>query len=267
MVGRPACVKLTSLTGLTTLALALLAGPARAQVNIEALRSDLDQHPLYLSLQASFAGHLGNTNGAVGGGAAFAGLTSGRHLAFIKFQGDYAEFSGKVSIEKAFTHARYDVRILPFLYGEAFAQIEENPFQRLAIRQVDGVGLRVALVERREVHLFVGSAWMADYEKLSDDESSVGTFVGPHWWAQRWSNYAAVGWRMNDRARISDAFYIQPRWNGFYDFRLFNDAAFVMDIDKHFSAKIDCQVHYNSTPPSRVLPTDVDTVTSLVFTL
>jgi putative salt-induced outer membrane protein YdiY len=269
MAGRLACTPraVVALAVAAVAAVFTCSAPARAQVNVEALRTDLDQHPLYLSLQASFAGHLGNTNGAVGGGAAFAGITSGRHMAFVKFQGDFAEFSGKVSIEKAFTHARYDVRLFPFLYGEVFAQIEENPFQRLAIRQVDGVGLRVSIVERREVHLFVGTAWMADYEKLSDDTLLLGTFVGPHWWAQRWSNYASVAWKMNDRARFSDALYVQPRWNAFSDYRLFNDAAFVMDIDKRFSAKIDCQVHYNSAPPSRVLPLDVDTVTSLVFTL
>ncbi len=225
---------------------------------MEALRSDLDAHPIYLAVQASFAGHIGNTNGAVGGGAAFAGATLGRSTAFVKVQGDYAEFSDKVSIEKMFGHARYDVRILPFLYGEAFAQVEENRFQRLALRQVDGLGLRFGILQRREVGVFYGTAWMADYEKLSDDDVPLGTIVGAHWWAQRWSNYVALSWKINDRARVADALYVQPRVNGFYDYRLFNDASFVVDIDKRFSAKVDCQVHYNSTPPSRVLPTDVD---------
>jgi Protein of unknown function, DUF481 len=255
---------------LPALSLALLLSipaAARAQVNVEALRSDLEAHPLYFALQASFAGHVGNTNGAEGIGAAFAGATIGPHLMFVKGQGDYAEYSGKATIAKAFGHARYNYRFLPFLFGEAFIQVEENQFQRLALREVDGLGVRFGLVQRRDVQVYYGTAWLLDYEKLSDTEAPLGTILGPHWFAQRWGNYLAVGWKMNDRARISDAFYVQPRVNGFSDFRLLDDASFAMDIDKRFSAKVECQVHYNSAPPSSVLPLDVDTITSLVFTL
>ncbi len=255
---------------LPALSLALLLAlptTARAQVNVEALRSDLEEHPLFFALQASFAGHVGNTNGAEGIAAAFAGATFGPHLMFVKGQGDYAEYSGKATIAKAFGHARYNYRVLAWLFGEAFLQIEENQFQRLALREVDGIGLRFGLVQRKDVQLYYGTAWMLDYEKLSDTDAPLGPIVGPHWYAQRWSNYLAAGWKMNDRARLSDAFYVQPRWNGFSDFRLLNDASFAMDIDKRFSAKIECQVHYNSAPPSSVLPLDVDTLTSLVLTL
>jgi hypothetical protein len=262
MAARLPCLALPALA--LGLALTLHAAPARAQVNVEALRSDLDAHARYLSLQASFAGHLGNTNGAVGSVAAFAGAAVDRNLIFVKVQADYAEFSGTTSISKAFVHGRYNVRILPFLYGEAFAQIEENEFQRLALRQVDGVGLRFGVVQRPTVQLFYGTSWMLDYEKL-DDEFVFGP--APQWFAQRWNNYLAVGWKMSAHTHLDETFYIQPRINGFADFRLLDDASFVMDIDKRFSAKIDCQIHYNSTPPVGVLPTDVDTVTSLVLTL
>ena len=260
-------VRRALLLPLLSLALLLTAPCARAQVNVEALRSDLDAHPLFFAVQASFAGHVGNTEGAEAIGAAFAGATFGRHLMFVKGQGDYAEYSGKPSIAKAFGHARYNFRVLPVLFLEAFVQIEENQFQRLALRQVDGLGARVGIVQRSDVQLFYGTAWMLDYEKLSDTDAPLGTILGPHWFAQRWNSYLAVGWKLNERARLTDAFYIQPRVNGFSDFRLLNDASFVMDIDKRFSAKVDCQVHYNSTPPSRVLPLDVDTLTSLVITL
>jgi hypothetical protein len=237
---------------------------ARAQVNVEALRSDLDEHPVYVAVQASFAGHVGNVNGAVASGAGFAGINFGRHTLFVKAQGDYAEFSGKATIAKAFGHARYDIRLLPFLYAEVFAQIEENQFQRLALRQVDGVGLRFGIVQTRPVKLYFGTAWMLDFERLN------GEFVfggGPQWFAQRLSTYLAGSFRLNDRARFADALYFQPRINAPVDFRLLNDATFVVDIDKRFSAKIDCQVHDNNAPPVAVRRVDVDTVTSLVLTL
>ena len=249
---------------LPAVAVALAAAPALAQVNTEALRADLETRTRYLAVQATFAGHVGNSNGVVGSGAAFAGATFGRHLIFLKVQGDYADFSGEVTIAKAFAHARYDVTILPFLDAEAFVQVEANRFWRLALRQVDGLGARFGLVQRTDVRLFYGTGWMLDYEKLD------GSYVfggGPAWFAQRWSNYVAATWKLNDRSRLTETFYIQPRINGFSDFRLLNDAAFVIDIDKRFSVKVDCQVHHNSTPPSHVVPTDLDTTTSLVLTL
>lgn len=245
-------------------ACALAAPAARAQVNTEALRSDLESRARYVAVQASFAGHTGNTEGVVGSGAAFAGATFGRHLVFLKVQGDYASFSGAATIAKAFAHGRYNVDILPFLAGEVFVQVEADKFERLALRQVDGVGVRFGLVHIPDVRLYYGTSWMLDYEKLD------GQFVfggGPEWFAQRWNNYLAVSWKMNKRARLTETFYIQPRFNGFYDYRILNDVAFVIDIDKRFSAKVDCQVHHNSTPPAHVLPTDLDTTTSLVLTL
>lgn len=252
---------------LPALAVLAAAPSALAQVNVEALRADLGQKPLVLALSASFAGHLGNTNGAVGSAAAFAGGSFGPNLVFVKLQGDYAEFNGKPTISAAFAHARYNYKFLPFLWGEIFVQVEENAFQRLALRQLDGAGVRFAIVQRPEIDLFYGTAWMLDYEKLSADQAPLGPIPGARWFTHRWSNYVSASWRMSARARISDVLYVQPRINGFNDFRLLNDASFVVDIDKRLSVKIDCQVHHNHMPPSRVRPTDVDTVTSLVLTL
>jgi len=254
----------------TWIGAALLLAPAaaHAQVNVEALRTDIDGRPTYLAVQASYAGHAGNTNGAVASGAAFAGLNVGRHLAFLKLQGDYAEFNGVATITKAFAHLRYDFRLLPWLYAEAFVQLEENKFQRLALRQVDGVGLRFGIVQRPEIFLFFGTAWMVDWEKLSDDPpTTFSPWVGPNWVAQRWSNYLSIGGKLGDRVRLANVTYVQPRVNAFSDLRLLNETSASVDIDKRFSAKVLNQIHYNSTPPYGVKPIDVDTLTSLVLTL
>jgi len=251
---------------LTALAVAA-PRPARAQVNAEALRSDVEGRLWYVSLQASYSGHAGNVNGSVASGAAFAGISRGRHLAFTKLQLDYAQFSGVATVSKAFAHTRYGYRVLPWLMMEAFVQVEQDKFQRLALRQLDGIGPRFTLVERPIVQLHVGTAWMLDLEKLNDDPGLLAPFPGARWIAQRWSSYAAVGLKLGSRARFADTIYVQPRFNAFSDYRFFNDASFAVDIDKRFSAKISCQAHYNSAPPSRVGPTDVETLTSLVLTL
>lgn len=256
-----ACRALCSAVVVTILA---LSSRARAQVNTEALRADLDTRTRYLAIQASLSGYTGNSNGLVGSGAAFAGARFGPHLVILKLQGDYAEFSGTATITKAFGHARYNLHLVPVLWLEVFSQIEENRFQRLALRQIDGAGVRLGVVQSRPFRLFYGTAWMLDYEKLD------GTYVfgeGPSWFAQRWSNYLAAAWRATTRVRVSNTLYVQPRFNGFRDVRVLNDAALVIDIDKRFSAKVACDFHYNSTPPLGVLPIDVETTTSLVLTL
>jgi hypothetical protein len=248
------------------LAAAVLSGalPALAQVNTEALRADIDGRKLFLSLQASASADAGNTRGVVASGGAFGAVTIGPHLVFLKLQAEYAEFNGSPTITNAFAHARYTAHLLDFLYGEVFAQIEEDRFTRLAIRQVDGVGVRFGIVQKRWLGVFFGTAWMLDWEKL-DNQFVFGR--GASWFAQRWSNYLSATWKINRRARISDTLYVQPRFNGFYDLRLLNEASFVMDIDKRFSVKMSCGVHHNTTPPLGVVPTDVDAATSLVLTL
>lgn len=251
---------------LAAFAIGLAPAAARAQINIEALRADIDTRSHYVAIQASYAGHAGNVNGSVGSGAAFAGLKIDRHLAFVKVQGDYAEFSGEATMTKAFAHARYNIRVLSFLFGEAFVQVEMDKFQRLALRQLDGLGARFGIVQRETVQLFYGTAWMLDYERLQQEQGFLGPLPRAAWFAQRWSNYLSLGVRLGERVRFADAFYVQPRINGFYDVRLLNEASFSVDIDKRFSGKISNQIHYNSTPPSRVGPLDVDTLTSLVVT-
>ncbi len=253
-----------------TVALAAIvasAAPARAQVNIEALRADIGDRRYFLSLSASFTGHAGNGPGATASGTAFAGFHLGDHLLFVRARGDYGQFKGSATVSKAFGHLRYNYRFLPWLFGEAFVQLEEDKFQRLALRQLIGSGLRFGIVQKKEIELYYGTAWMADHSKLNDDPVPFGTFVGPSWWAQRWSNYLSSTWRMSERARISEAFYVQPRVNGFHDFRLLSDTSFVVDVDKRLSVKINARVLHNNTPPSRVLATDVDVLTSLVLTL
>lgn len=246
----------------------LVPAAASAQVNVEALRTDIDGRRTYVAVQASYAGHAGNTNGSVASGAAFAGLNIGPHLAFLKLRGDYAEFNGVATITKAFAHARYDYRILPWLYVEAFVQLEENKFQRLALRQVDGAGLRFGIVQRPEIAIFYGTSWMVDWEKLSNDlPTTFAPWEGPSWVAQRWSHYVSIGGRLGERVRLANVTYVQPRVNAFRDVRALNETSVSVDIDKRFSAKIANQVHYNSTPPYGVKPLDVDTLTSLVLTL
>jgi putative salt-induced outer membrane protein YdiY len=252
---------------LSAIALATIAAPAAAQVNIEALRADIGDRKYFLSIAASFTGHAGNGPSANASGTAFAGFQIGDHLLFARARGDYGQFKGEATATKAFGHLRYNYRFLPWLFGEAFLQIEEDKFQRLAIRQLTGAGVRFGIVQRKEIELYYGTAWMADYSKLNDDPVPLGTFVGPHWWAQRWSNYLSSTWHMSARARISEALYVQPRVNAFKDFRLLSDTAFVVDVDKRLSVKISARVLHNNTPPSRVLATDVDVLTSLVLTL
>lgn len=246
--------------------IALTSRPSRAQVNIEALRSDIQGRKAYVAAQVSYTGRAGNVNGSVVSAAAFAALELGRHLAFVKLSGDYAQFNGDPTLAKAFAHVRYNYRIFPFLFAEAFAQVEADKFQRLALRQLDGVGARFAIVRHDVVQVYYGTAWMFDYSRLNDQEGLLSTFHGPSWIAQRWSNYAAISVRVGSRGRFADTVYVQPRFNDFSDVRLLNDASFALDIDKRFSAKISSLVRHNSTPPSRVKSTDVETMTSLVVT-
>lgn len=234
----------------------LSARPAAAQVNVESLRSDLKQQPYFVNFDANFSGMLGNTRGIIAGGSAFVGAKRGNHLLFSKAQVDYAAF-GKPSVTTvlaSFAHLRYNYKINSWLYAEAFAQVQQDKFQRLRLRNIEGVGPRFALKESKALDLYCGSAYMFEYEALSpldDKPPPPGTI------AHRWSNYISFMINLDDRTRFTSVLYVQPRFDDFTDVRVLNESAFGVVLKKPLSLKLGVVVRYDSQPPLGVLPVDL----------
>ena len=82
------------------------ARPAAAQVNVEPMRAKLEDDGLGGSVDARFAGRLGNSEGLTAGGDALIGGRSEPHFGFLALNGDYSRLNGSVQLARYFAHAR-----------------------------------------------------------------------------------------------------------------------------------------------------------------
>jgi hypothetical protein len=244
---------------------------ASGQVNAETFRSDLKDQPYFVSIDGSVTGNIGNTQGIVVGAALFAGLRRGDHLLFGKAQGDYTAYGGVTSVFKSFAHIRYNYQIRSWLYAEVFSQVQQDKFQALALRNVDGVGPRFSVAQTKVVDLFYGTSYMFEYEVLSPGYEVLNSKrekQPPQ--AHRWNNYLSIMVNIDDRTRFTSVLYVQPRFDDFKNVRVLNESSFGVKLKSSLSLKFGVVARYDSAPPQdppkKVLPVDLEAKNSLSVT-
>lgn len=238
------------------------ATPARAQVNIESLRSDFRDKGALASLEGSFTGRTGNVRNIVAGAAAIGAARYLRHGFFGSSQADYASFDGRTAVSKSFIHLRYDYEIRYWLFPEAYVQQQQDKFQRLNVRELVGIGPRFVLSDDTSLRIAVGTSYMFEYERIS---VPAGAPDDPVTTAHRSSNYATATWRIDDTVRILGTVYVQPRLDAWSDLRILFESAVVTNLGKRLALKLLVTMRYDSEPPTTVKSTDLEVKNSFVL--
>lgn len=224
-------------------------GAAHGQVNVEAVRGDARKQGFSGRSEAEATAQTGNTEGVVAGASGRLQVRTGPHLAFLYGSGNYAQFGGKTSVERALGHLRYNHEIASMLWAEAFAQVEHNKFQRLVSREILGAGPRIGLHEDDDINLFYGTSYIAEWENLDlapgddDDDSTL---------SHRWSHYVTASVDLDERLSTGTTFYVQPRFDRFEDFRVLNETYFEVAITEVIATKVSTWMRYDSEPPNAV---------------
>jgi hypothetical protein len=240
-----------------TLSTAILAAPATvgAQVNVERLRADLQQRPYFANVFASFIGRAGNVNSLVTGGGVFAGGAVARHLGFFRAEGNYEAYAFAPKVSKSFGHARYNYEFSQVLFGELFAQAQQNAFERLRLRTLYGIGPRFGLVRSEGIEVYCGVGYMLEYERI---DVAPGAPDLPTTWAHRSTNYVAIAVRIEDTLRLTSATYFQPRIDALSDFRVLSETSISATLGRRLIAKVSAILRYDSDPPSSVRSADAE---------
>ena len=227
-----------------------VASRAGAQVNVEVLRSDLKSSGFGAKLDASVDTYLGNTQGTTLGTDGLIGLASGRHLAYLSASGDYSHLAQTTQVSKYFVHARYNLRLTSWVWGEVFGQVESDRFRRIALRELAGVGPRFELVNTDDVGVYYGAAYMLEHTRLKTGTEPV---PGRPDLVHRFSNYASVGVDLDgDRVVLSQTVYYQPRFDDFGDWRLLSITGLDFEIGDPFTASILATFRFEDPTPSTV---------------
>lgn len=232
-------------------------------VNVEKDRPD--ESGVSGNLDFKFGYRQGNVNLVDVGLKARISYLRGRHLVLLLTDSRFAAQSklkaggslGELSTEDAryvnrhMAHGRYNVRMIRWMASELFSQIETDEFLLLRTRFIVGAGPRFVLHERKDFGAYLGTAYLAEYERLDPD-----TFVSQptgrgrtNWW-HRWSSYLSLRFLATDRLTLASTTYVQPRFDDPADLRILSDSSIDVSLVPRLSLKWGLSIRYDSQPPT-----------------
>ncbi len=256
--------------------------PARAQVNTENLRKRIKTSGYSILVDGALTADTGNTQGISAGGGLGGGWARDPHLLFAYARADYTRYADVTSVDKTFAHARYNYEVAPWLWGEVFAQVQSDAFQRLALRNLFGAGPRFrvahALVGQGvpalkdgvwstpdNLDVFVGTSYMLERDAITAAAGATGPQDRAIQIWHRWSTYVTLQWELDERSIVATTMYVQPAFDDFGDVRLLSETLFTFKVSKLLSASIGGSVRYDSEPPTGVLKTDTEVKNALTL--
>ncbi len=258
MIRRP-----TLLVAATTIAaLSLVAVPReRAEAAIINTLRGFDETTLGWSgeVEASFSNSGGNTEVLALAGAARIQWQSDRDR--VRLLGGISRLTndGNTLAEDTTGHLRHNRQLTPWLYTLAFAQVQQNPFQRLASRTLLGLGARLDLVHRDNARVSVGLAHMVEFERIED----LGGSATSH----RLSSFLVANAPLREGLEVEATVFAQPRWQDFNDLRAVASGALRVDLTKRLKLVVGASLQHDARPPEGVKETDWSTRTGLSFDL
>lgn len=155
---------------------------------------------------------------------------------------------GEESARNAFAHLRHNAYVTPAVASLAFAQIQENPFQRLRSRLLLGVGTRLEVLRGEARNLAVGLAQMTEIERI---EGRSGSEV-----EQRLSSFLSLSNEIREGLELDVLVFAQPRWADFADLRASLDLTLVVEIQAPLELTFGAVATHDSRPPEDVEKTD-----------
>lgn len=248
----PSCAKISVAT---VVAGCLMATSAHAQFNAEKLRDTHGREGFTPAFEGALTGRTGNSEGMLAGGAGIVRWRYAPHLFFVYARGDYARFNQETSVSRELAHARYNYEIRPWLFGELFGQVQRDGLQRLARRDLVGIGPRFALYDSVPFSLFFGTAYMLEHELIRVEAGAPDrheTLV------DRSSNYLSTMVVPDDRVTFYFTVYAQPKIGDASDYRILAELSLQFALGKHFTTRIDGQLRYSSLPPTGVKGLDTE---------
>lgn len=162
--------------------------------------------------------------------------------------GDYSFLRGAEQnfIDQAFLHIRFNHKITPFTYLEAFTQFQNNKITKINQRFLWGLGLRFKLNPTAEkMKMYLGVSAMYEFE----EEATEPVLYDRHF---RNSTYFSFTWKPNKIVTLVSTTFLQPRLDKPSDFRLLNQESLEMAITQKLSVTMTWDFLYDTTPAEGV---------------
>jgi len=253
--------KRSACAALVALALSLISGALSAQVNMEKERGGAQREGIKLSLDGSLnliRGNMSLTQLGLGGR-----LTWKReaHLALLTGSSAYGEREEQAFLNQSFWHARWTTMLTSHAGGELFAQLQEDAFRSLNLRQLYGGGARLMLVDAEHSQLALGLGYMFERESYQTGEGGQSAVELNH----RSTNYLSLSYQLPSNPSVSliNSAYFQPNLKALGDYRALNELSLEVKLSDRLRLVESLSTLYDSAPPPGVKPIDLKSMTTL----
>jgi hypothetical protein len=240
-----------------------MPGLAHAQVNVEKLRST--------GMEDGFSGSIGLNTAFTSGNILFADFGTASHLEwkgekdliFWVLNGRFAakrtqsDLIAEPSIglwdkESHFSnlmlqHVRYNRTLAEKWWWEVFTQHEFNEFLLLDRRLIAGTGPRVALAQKGDGGIWLGTSAMLEEERLN--EESIAPNEDIQTITVRSSSYLTFTAQPAENTTWVTTAYYQPRFDALSDFRIAAEMSLSFKVNKRLSFTLDARIRHDSQPP------------------
>ena len=277
--GRGAAVRALAASALV----AALAAPAAPQVNTEKMRVGANEPGWGGTFDVNASLQQGNTEREILGGGvrlqyAWPRLeadTAGEaepdgdetqgpaNVIFLVSNYSFSRANDNRYVNNAQGHLRFIRQHSPRISFEVFGQYQFNEFIRLEDRFLAGGGGRFALVQAERTEVFAGIGYMLEQETLDLPAALPDGTSSEH---HRSTNYLTVRFNSEDeRLRLVQTLYAQPRFDRLQDFRLLSETSFEIQLFRQLALAINLNVAHDSEPPAGIKETDVVLSNSLRY--
>lgn len=174
--------------------------------------------------------------------------------------GEYGFLKGAGSklIDYSFLHLRYNYKLGTLLRWEVFTQIQDNKVTKIDYRCLIGTGPRLKLAGSEKFHLYIASLLMYEYEK----EKALPAIIHKD---ARQSSYISFTLIPAKNLQLTSTTFYQPRWGGWNDYRLLNQAVLKLKAGKRVSVKWNWNYLFDAAPAQGVPSANYNFTTGISY--
>lgn len=198
------------------------------------------------------------------GGTGAVLLRRGKLLGLALAKGEYGKSNDLVLSKKTFEHVRARYSLDCRWKWEAFAQHEFDRFRRLSVRAIVGTGPALQIVNRKDVGILAGAAYLFEYERLDRRPDTID--AGDRTTANRGSFYLTGVEKVGAQVAIVQTVYAQPRLDDPSDYRLLGELSVTSKLSKRIALTDGFTIAYDRTPPDGIKRRDLQLTVGVIVT-
>lgn len=250
---------------LLTFVLALFsASVAHAQiVNTQPLLSKIDAQGFTGDVRLTFDWRTGNTTLLKLTASTILKLRIDQHAFVSSSSIDYGEDEDGLYLMRTFTHLRYQNHLSKLVTWEAYVQAAQDQFRRINFRALTGTGPRWALQNSPRSRVYVGTAYMFEFERYDTEEGTIDP--GLERFNHRFSMYLSSNYQPIERITLQGTTFYQPRLDDFSDFIWLTEMQLAVQLVSRLSLTFSLNIAYDSNPPDTIKKLDTTTLTGLTW--